>query len=383
MKKTILLLIIIPLAFFQQSKAQHFVTSFGVQQSWGVPRIITDQIYDHYFDFNWVHANRVLTPYGIDYHVILQRNNLFVEVELGWDGFIRNVEYFDYYPLDHHVCDDFCGFHRPFYTTYHYADPFRYNYGISYVYFRPRIRAVYYHPFRYTRRARFYDVYSPYRFRRNYTRVIHRSDRYDHSIRYGSKRHISRRSNGTRVQRDNYNRNNSDNGRSNRSNSRSSDADRSDRYNRNSQSRNNESGRSSRTSSDRYYNNSEGRTGKSSTSRRTTTSGNRSYTPRTNTGNSNKNYTTRSASESKQSTRVNRPASTSSRSSGNNRSSYSGSTRSRSYSTNSGSRSSGTVKRSSGNTTVKRSSSSRSASGNKSGRTSKSSSRRSGSSRNN
>ena len=210
MKKTILISILLSLAFLQESKAQHFIASFGVQHSWNVPRIVTDQIYDHYYDFNWVHADRVFTPRGYDFHVILQRDNIFAEVEIGWDGFIRHVEYFDYYPLDQHVCDDFCGFHQPFYNTYYSPRLFVFDYGFSYVYFRPRIRAVYYHPFRYTRRARYYNVYSPYRYRRNYTRVYRRVDHYDHSYRYGRNRSFSYKGNVSRNGRSsNYRNSNS------------------------------------------------------------------------------------------------------------------------------------------------------------------------------
>jgi len=92
MKKTLLLLLIIPLAFIQEAKAQHFVSSFGVQHSWNVPGLITDVVYDHFYDYNWVHASRVYTPNGTDYHVILQRDGLFVEVELTYDGLISSVE---------------------------------------------------------------------------------------------------------------------------------------------------------------------------------------------------------------------------------------------------------------------------------------------------
>ncbi|MEL7144887.1 MAG: hypothetical protein AAFO69_00860 [Bacteroidota bacterium] len=189
MKKILGLYILIGFAFIQQSQAQVFITSFGVLHNWGVPRQVTDVVYDHYYDFNWVHADRIYSPFGWDYHVILERNGLFAEVDITWDGLIRGVEFFDYYPLDNHVCDDFCGFHRPFFNTYHYAPGYRFNYGWTYVRFRPTIRAVYCHPFAYTRRARYYRSFSPFRFRRNYSRVFHRADHYDHSLRYGNRRH--------------------------------------------------------------------------------------------------------------------------------------------------------------------------------------------------
>lgn len=201
MKKTILLLILIPLFLHQESKAQHFIASFGVQHSWNVPLAITGQIYDHFYDYNWIHADRVWTPRGDDFFIVLQRNNLFVEVEIGWDGFIRHVEYFDYYPLNQHVCDDFCGFHQPFYNTFYNPNRFVFDYGVSYVHYRPRIRATYCHPFRFTRRPRFVNVYSPFRFRRNYTKVFRRVDHYDHSFRYGRNRTFHYRGNAQRAGR--------------------------------------------------------------------------------------------------------------------------------------------------------------------------------------
>lgn len=204
MKKTLLLILFLIIALSPKSKAQHFIASHGVQHNWSVPRLITDVVYDHYYDYNWVHAARIYTPRGFDYHVVLQRNDLFVEVELSYDGYIRNVEYFDYYPLDDHVCVDFCGFHSPFYNSYYNARPARFSYGLSFVLFRPRIRTTYYHPYRYTRRARYYNVYSPYRYRRNYTRVYRRADHHFYGDRYyGARNNRNRRTTYNNANREN------------------------------------------------------------------------------------------------------------------------------------------------------------------------------------
>ena len=301
MKKTILLLILIPLFLHQESKAQHFIASFGVQHSWNVPMAITGQIYDHFYDYNWVHADRVWTPRGDDFLIILQRNDLFAEVEIGWNGIIRHVEYFDYYPLDQHVCDDFCGFHQPFYNTFYSPNRFVFDYGISYVYYSPRIRVTYCHPYRFTRRPRYVNVYSPFRFRRNYTRVFRRIDHYDHSHRYGRNRSFHYSGNAQRAGRSsNYRNSNADrssNGRTygDRTSTRQNDSQTSGRQsnvnrttdrsvNRNITNDRTGSTRQSTRSSD-YNGNSRVSSGtsdsRSSVGRSSSSGSSRSYTPRT------------------------------------------------------------------------------------------------------
>ncbi len=366
MKKTIILFIFILAAFTNKSHAQHFIASHGAQHSWNVPRFITDVVYDHYYDFNWVHAARIYNPNGYDYHVILQRNDLFVEVELSYDGYIRNVNYFDYYPLHDHVCVDYCGFHSPFYNTYYQRNARRFNYGISFVNFRPSIRATYYHPFRYTRRARFYNVYSPYRYRRNYTRVYRRSDHHFYGDRYyGARNYRNRRST--------YSRNNGRDSRrtyTSRSNTRNN--------NRNSNARPYDSRSNSRISGrDSQRNGTRSSTSRSNNSRQSS--------PRTSSTNSTRNSSSSSVSRpstrgSRSSSNVTRGSRSSSRSSGtvnrrsgnSNRSSDSVNRRS-----NSSSRSNGTSSRVSRSSSNKRSSSGRSSSNSRSNNSRSSNSSRS------
>ncbi len=130
MKKLILIITLMAGVSFS-GKSQHFYASFGVQHQWGVPVYISNVVYDHYFDYNWVHATQVLRNGRRFYDIVLQRGDLFVEVRVGRRGFIRTLRSWDAYPFVGHVCADVCGFHGSFYRN-SYTVFNNYNYGYRY-----------------------------------------------------------------------------------------------------------------------------------------------------------------------------------------------------------------------------------------------------------
>ncbi|MEM8567448.1 MAG: hypothetical protein AAGF85_13390 [Bacteroidota bacterium] len=130
MKKLTLIIILMAGVSFS-GKGQHFYASFGIQHNWGVPFYVTNAIYDHYWDYNWVHASRIIRNGRPFYDIVLRRGDLFLEVRVSGQGFIRTVRSWDAYPFVGHVCSSVCGFHSGFYrNSYTFYDS--HNFGYRY-----------------------------------------------------------------------------------------------------------------------------------------------------------------------------------------------------------------------------------------------------------
>ena len=116
MKKLILIITLMTAVSFS-GNSQRFYASFGVQHNWGVPLYVSNVVYDNYYGYDWVHATRVVNNGRPFYDIVLQRGNLFLEVRIGRQGFIRRTRHWDAYPFVDHVCSDACGFHGGFYRN--------------------------------------------------------------------------------------------------------------------------------------------------------------------------------------------------------------------------------------------------------------------------
>lgn len=123
MKKKILLglkgAIFLILLLVSTASAQTFIASFGVQQEWGVPLRVSHYIEDHFYGYNWVHARKVVHHGSINFEVILQRGNVYLEVTFNPFGHIHRTVRRDYYPLYGHVCSNHCGYHSNYYNAYY------------------------------------------------------------------------------------------------------------------------------------------------------------------------------------------------------------------------------------------------------------------------
>jgi len=109
-----LLILLVP-----KANAQTFIASFGVQHDWGVPHRVSHYINNNYYEYNWVHARRVLHHGNVEFEVILQRRNIYLQVTLDRFGHVYKTVRRDYYPLYDHVCGDYCGFHSNYYYAYY------------------------------------------------------------------------------------------------------------------------------------------------------------------------------------------------------------------------------------------------------------------------
>ncbi|MEP2772430.1 MAG: hypothetical protein ABJH05_09790 [Fulvivirga sp.] len=118
MKKIILLIAMGAFFISTENQAQQFVASFGTYHHWGIPDRIQHTIAYDYYNYDLVHVNRVARGGYLYFDVLLQRGNVFVEVNIGTHGRIIGRTYFDRYPLHNHICSSHCGYHATYYNTY-------------------------------------------------------------------------------------------------------------------------------------------------------------------------------------------------------------------------------------------------------------------------
>ncbi len=139
MKKLLIISALLLGGLVTRSEAQHFVASFGIEHSWGVPDYVTHTVYDRFYNYDWVHANRVYHGGGYySFNVLLQRGNTFLEVNFNDHGHYRVVNRYNHYPLAGHVCGDFCGYHEYYYNTYYNICHSHNHWGHNHVIYRPR-----------------------------------------------------------------------------------------------------------------------------------------------------------------------------------------------------------------------------------------------------
>ncbi|MTI21365.1 hypothetical protein E1176_10070 [Fulvivirga sp. RKSG066] len=187
MKKIILLIAIGAFFLSSESKAQHFVASFGVHHQWNVPQRIFHAVDYHYYDYDWVHARRIVRGGRVSFDVILQRGDVFVELNVGARGRIFGRTFFDYYPLYEHVCGNYCGFHQAYYRSHRVACNSHIHRGHNHVVYRPIYRQYnkrHYYNNGHNHRSNIHDQ------RRNQT-VRNRSNNSHH--KYNSSRYPERR----------------------------------------------------------------------------------------------------------------------------------------------------------------------------------------------
>lgn len=140
MKKIILLFAIG--AFFLSAKsaeAQQFVASFGSYHNWDIPSTVYHTVYHDYRNFDIVHARRVPRAGQLYFDVILQRGDVFIEVHIGASGHVFNRVYYDYYPLNQHVCSAYCGYHANYYTVNRVVCNSHHHHGHNHVLYRNQV----------------------------------------------------------------------------------------------------------------------------------------------------------------------------------------------------------------------------------------------------
>ncbi len=117
MKRIVILSTLLIFLFLPKSNAQqfHFVTSFGVTQSWGMPYEVVHVIEHDYCGYDVVHTRRINQNGKLFFDVVLQRGNVFVTVNVGRYGRVyRRAVAYDY-PFYDHVCGNVCGYNTNFY----------------------------------------------------------------------------------------------------------------------------------------------------------------------------------------------------------------------------------------------------------------------------
>lgn len=149
--KKILLILTILAGVSLESEGQHFVTSFGVTQSWSVPACVNHVVYDNYYGYEWVHTSRINQRGRVFFNVLLQRGDTFVELNIGNRGRIYRTRYLDYYPFNDHVCNNVCGYNSVYYDSHYNACNSHHHRGHNHVVYnrRPAVysyRRTYYKP---------------------------------------------------------------------------------------------------------------------------------------------------------------------------------------------------------------------------------------------
>ncbi len=140
MKKSIYITAFFVLATAAAAWAQHisFIASFGAARTWNIPTPVAQVVYHDYYQYDWVHASQTVHHGRLEYNVILQRGNTFLELNIGQYGHVHHVRSFDYYPLAGHICGASCGYHEYYYNSFHVACNSHYHYGHNHVIYRPR-----------------------------------------------------------------------------------------------------------------------------------------------------------------------------------------------------------------------------------------------------
>mgnify|MGYP000716499182 CR=1 FL=1 len=135
MKKAVLLSILGVILLVSKSEAQHFVTSYGIEQQWGIPYEVYYTLDHDYWGYDIVHASHIVNRRRNYFDIVLQRRGVFVRLSIGRNGRVLRRIVTNDYPLFDHVCNNHCGYHDTFYQNYAVKD----HHGHFYVnYRRPR-----------------------------------------------------------------------------------------------------------------------------------------------------------------------------------------------------------------------------------------------------
>ncbi len=177
MKKFVAISAVLFFAIISQSKGQHFVASYGVEQHWDVPAYVTHVVYDRYHNYDWVHASRVRMGGGYyGFNVMLQRGQRFIEVNIDHHGYARVINRYNYYPFAGHICGDFCGYHEYYYNSYYRICHSHNHFGHNHVFYNPRPVTYVYGHYRTYPRYRTTVIYNngPSKSYKHYTQPKHK-----------------------------------------------------------------------------------------------------------------------------------------------------------------------------------------------------------------
>ena len=139
MKRIVILIALGAFTFINKGQAQGFHTSFGFEQSWGMPSEVYWTIDHQYRNYNLVHTKRFYDDGRLFFDVVLQRGDVFVNVSIGPNGRIYRSAYRYDYPFRSHVCNGYCGFHRNYYLSYRVACHSHHHHGHNHVIYRPTV----------------------------------------------------------------------------------------------------------------------------------------------------------------------------------------------------------------------------------------------------
>lgn len=131
-------------------KAQYFVASYGYVHGWDIPQAVSYAIEDNYWGYEMIHAERINHHGRLSFNVMLQRGNRFVEVTVNRKGRIIETVKWNHFPLQSHVCGDYCGFHSNYYLTYYRPDHHGHQHYYGCGHYVPKVKVVYHNG---------YDVY--------------------------------------------------------------------------------------------------------------------------------------------------------------------------------------------------------------------------------
>lgn len=131
--KKLILTIALSVALASLAKAEFFITSFGVQLGWDIPHRVQNVVYNDYYGYDIIHANRFNRHGRTFFNLVLQRGNVFIEMRVRHDGFVSRSFISQGYPLFNHVCDVNCGFHSYYYTSYFNHCSSRHHHGHNHV----------------------------------------------------------------------------------------------------------------------------------------------------------------------------------------------------------------------------------------------------------
>lgn len=124
------------LLFPKSSNAQHLITSFGASHSWHMPAPVYHSMNDHYYGYDLVHAQRIFQRNQTFFEVVLNRGDVFVNVQVGPRGRVYQERVSYDYPLNGHTCSTHCGYHDAYYRSHAVACHGHHHRGHNHVVYR-------------------------------------------------------------------------------------------------------------------------------------------------------------------------------------------------------------------------------------------------------
>lgn len=161
-------------------KGQFLVASYGNVHSWDIPDPVAYTVSEEFWNYNLIHAERFTYNGHVRFTLTLQNGSVFKEVSFNRRGRILEVSRFNYYPLNGHLCDEFCGFHSNYYYTYyrpyktghqHYAGCGHYVPKVTIAYHGHNVKVYPQHTYAYGKKAKNHKHKSEVHYQPDYRRA--------------------------------------------------------------------------------------------------------------------------------------------------------------------------------------------------------------------